>query len=114
MFRHKDQQVSQPAPGDNAGYPEGRDSCWAEDGVVADGCVQTEGGVPISPPVLEYGPDIGLILSSVVPMPDGVAEPLAGRVMVSDWRGTLLVATPGEPPWTWEGAPGSRGTDCTR
>lgn len=98
MSRDKDQQVGQPEPGDNAGYPEVSGSCW-EDGEVAQACRETEGGSPIAPPVLEYGPEVGEILSGVVVPPAG---DLAGQVIVADWLGRVLVATPGEAPWDFE------------
>lgn len=98
MSRDKDQQVGQPEPGDNAGYPEVSGSCW-EDGEVAQACRETEGGSPIAPPVLEYGPEVGEILSGVAVPPAG---DLAGQVIVADWLGRVLVATPGEAPWDFE------------
>lgn len=97
MWKDKPQQVNAPHSGDNAGYPEVETPCWT-DGVLAPSCSTTAAGTPIAPPVLEYGPEVGDILSGVaVPGPD--AGPLAGTVVVSDWKGAVLAATPGEAPW---------------
>lgn len=100
MATEKHQQVGQPAAGDNAGYPEVPGACW-EDGTLTELCSRTSAGDPIGPPVLEYDHRVGTILSGVVVVPSEASGPLAGRVVVSDWSGDVLVATPGEPPWSW-------------
>ncbi|WP_256838676.1 PQQ-dependent sugar dehydrogenase [Ornithinimicrobium faecis] len=98
MSRDKDQQLGQPAPGDDAGYPEVSGACWEGD-QVADACQETEAGVPIAPPVLEYGPQVGEILSGVA---IGTGGDLQGRVVVTDWLGDVLVADAGPAPWNYE------------
>lgn len=99
MSRDKHQQISQPGPGDNVGYPAVSGACWSEDGELTEGCVETGAGAPITPPVLEYGPQVGEILSGVTV---GTGGDLAGLVIVTDWLGTVLTATPGEAPWEHE------------
>lgn len=100
MFRDKPQQMAQPKPGDNAGYPEVKEACWGESGV-SEACRETSAGTPIAPPVLEYPFTVGEILTGVVPVPEGAGDGVAGRVLVSDWKGSLLVAEPGEAPWSY-------------
>lgn len=97
LWKDKPQQVNAPHSGDNAGYPEVKAACWA-DGVLAETCTTTAAGTPIAAPVLEYGPDVGDILSGVTVLPEGFGD-LSGRVVVSDWKGGLLAATPGTRPW---------------
>lgn len=98
MSNDKHQQVGQPAPGDDAGYPEVSGACW-EDSSLSEGCQQTEAGIAIAPPVLEYGPEVGAILSGVAL---GTGGDLQGRVIVTDWEGSVLAADPGQAPWTYE------------
>ncbi|WP_114906132.1 PQQ-dependent sugar dehydrogenase [Ornithinimicrobium murale] len=99
MSRDKDQQVGQPAAGDNAGYPEVTGSCWGQDRELSGACRETEAGMVIAPPVMEYGPEVGEILSGVTV---GTGGDLEGQVIVTDWLGTVLVTTPGEAPWKHE------------
>ena len=98
MWQEKDQQVSVVEGGDNAGYPvviEGTEtSCWV-DGEVAAHCRE------FTAPHLEYGPDVGQIVSGAQPYRGPVAA-LADRVVVSDWSGELLAAEPGPAPWQHE------------
>lgn len=98
MANDKHQQVGQPAPGDDAGYPEVSGACW-EEATLSEGCQQTEAGIAIAAPVLEYGPEIGGILSGVT---TGTGGQLEGRVIVTDWEGSVLAADPGETPWEYE------------
>lgn len=99
MSREKHQQVGQPAAGDDAGYPEVSGACWDERGEPAAPCRETVAGVVITPPVFEYGPEVGQILSGVTV---GTGGALEGQVIVTDWLGTVLAATPGEAPWDHE------------
>ena len=98
MWTEKDQQVSVVEGGDNAGYPvivEGTEtSCWADSEVAAH-CRE------FTAPDLEYGSDIGQIVSGAQPYRGSVAS-LADRVVVSDWSGELLAATPGPAPWSYD------------
>lgn len=108
MWTGKHQQVSVPSPGDNAGYPDvGRATpeCWV-DGEVQQGCDATPEGDPIAPPVLEYGPDVGQIVSAAVVVQGADIAALDGAVLVADWEGSLLAAQPGEAPWPWQELPG--------
>lgn len=99
LFTDKPQQVNAPGPGDNAGYPEVRTACWVR-GEIAAACRRTAAGVPIAPPVLEYAPTVGTILSGVAPIAGGADDnPLRGLVVISDWAGSVLAARPGKPPW---------------
>lgn len=98
MFRHKHQQIGQPAPGDNAGHPDVSGACWAEDDQLADTCQESEAGTPITAPVLEYGPEVGEILSGVTA---GTGD-LDGQLIVTDWQGPILLADPGQAPWDYE------------
>ena len=95
MWQEKDQQVSVVDAGDNAGYPviiEGTEtSCWV-DGEVAAHCRD------FTAPDLEYGSDVGQIVSGAQPYRGSITA-LVDRVVVSDWSGDLLVATPGPAPW---------------
>lgn len=106
MWTNKYQQLSVPEPGDNAGFPlVGRviDNCWDEHGALDPSCESVE-GTSIAPPVLEYGPDVGSIMSGVVVLEGTTVEGLEG-VLVSDWQGSLLLAQPGEAPWSWSELP---------
>lgn len=104
MFREKNQQVSNPKPGDNSGYPSVAkgEMCWVE-GQVSETCRIDAKGQAITPPVVEYGPEIGRIVSGVAAVRGPNALPfLADKVLVADWEGELLVATPGAAPWSWQ------------
>lgn len=102
MFTEKNQQVSVATAGANAGYPSvARDRrCWV-DATLADHCRTDANGRPITPPVLEYGTTIGQIVAGAVAI-RGTELGLDGAVVVADWSGVLLAATPaGAAPWTW-------------
>ncbi|MEI2775804.1 MAG: PQQ-dependent sugar dehydrogenase [Tetrasphaera sp.] len=99
MFTDKPQQLNAPRPGDNAGYPEVRTACWVA-GAVSQACRTTAAGAAITPPVLEYGVQVGTILSGVAPITGGATDnPLRGQVLVADWSGSVLAAQPGQAPW---------------
>ncbi|MGO1972439.1 MAG: PQQ-dependent sugar dehydrogenase [Propionibacteriaceae bacterium] len=101
MWKDKFQQVTVAEEGGNFGYPEvSRETkkCWEGD-QLSEYCQQTPAGDPIVPPVLEYSPNIGSIISGVVPVHGGSIPELDGSVLVSDWDGALIAATPGEAPW---------------
>lgn len=97
MFSERAQQVSTPQAGDDAGYPEtiAHRRCW-EEGALHEACTVRADGRPIAPPVLEYGNEVGQIVSGAMALHGAGLE---GRVLVSDWRGALLLATAGEAPW---------------
>lgn len=102
MWNEKNQQVSVAVAGSNAGYPSVTrgTTCWV-DGAVAEHCRTDSTGRPITPPVLEYGRTIGSIVSGAVAV-RGAAAGLDGSVVVADWSGPLLVATPTTAaPWAW-------------
>lgn len=100
MSRDGEQQVHVPEAGDNAGYPELPYSCW-EDGEVVAGCTEGPDGVDLTPPAMSYPNRVGRILSGVAPVRDSGIPELDGTVLVSDWDGTLLAATPQEEPWSY-------------
>lgn len=104
MFSEANQHVWQLRPGDNGGYPEVSSrtkTCWQDRTVVPE-CRTTEAGLDVTPPVLEYDSGIGAIISGAVPLRGSAWGELDGSVLVSDWRGALLVATPSEDlPWTF-------------
>lgn len=86
-------------PGDDAGYPQVTGPCWA-DGALAASCGPSA-APPVIPPVLEHPFSVGQILSGVAVVPPQVEGQLAGRALVADWAGTLLVAQPGPAPWAY-------------
>lgn len=101
MWRDKFQQVTVAEEGGNFGYPEvsrHTKQCWDGDDL-NESCRHTAQGEEIVPPVLEYPPDIGSIISGVVRVHDGTISDLAGAVLISDWEGTLIAAIPDTAPW---------------
>lgn len=104
MFREKNQQVNVVSPGDNAGYPDTArivSTCFEDGGVVPE-CLATAAGDPVVAPVFEYGPDVGQIVSGAVIYRGSDLPELDGMALISDWRGNLVVATPGtEAPWPY-------------
>ncbi|WP_454294704.1 PQQ-dependent sugar dehydrogenase [Salana multivorans] len=101
LWTDKFQQVTIAQPGGNFGYPESGPACWV-DGTLDEACTTTGAGVPIVPPVLEYDLEVGRILSGVVVARDPAIAAFDDHALVADWRGSLLLATPGEAPWQWE------------
>lgn len=100
LANDSDQHVWQPAAGDNGGYPVRNrvsKTCWDGTEPVAE-CLEVE-GEPMAMPVLEYGPEVGRIVSGVVVLRGEQYGDLEGNALVSDWDGSLLLVTPGEPPW---------------
>lgn len=104
MFREKDQQVSVAVAGGNAGYPAvvaAAPRCW-DAGEIAAVCETTPDGVTIEPPALEYPAEFGRIVSAAVVIRDSDLAALNDSVLVTDWQDGMLMATPGETPWTFE------------
>lgn len=104
MFREKNQQISVATKGANAGYPElpGKGpACWV-DGALAVGCGQGSGIAGLVPPVMEYPAAVGRIVSGAVISRQSRIEGLRDKVLVSDWEGAFLLATPGPAPWRSE------------
>lgn len=100
LWTDKHQSLHLPRRGDNAGYPH-VGTCWDGRRRTPDSR-QTPLGDPVAAPVLEYGPEVGRILSGVVPVAADAPGPWAGGILVADWRGAVLLAHPGPPPWRWE------------
>ncbi|MDN5724894.1 MAG: PQQ-dependent sugar dehydrogenase [Propionibacteriales bacterium] len=104
MFTESAQHVWSPLAGDNGGYPDlpsRTPACW-QDGTVVPQCQTTEAGLAITPPSMEYDSGIGVIASGVVAVRGEAWGELDGKVLVSDWRGKILAATPGKAPWSYE------------
>jgi glucose/arabinose dehydrogenase len=106
MWTAKDQPVHRPEAGSNSGYPlvhrVTSGSCF-EDGVALDGCLSTPADAPLLPPVLEYGKDVGAIVSGALIYRGSELPELAGLAIVADWEGALLAATPSDDaPWAFE------------
>jgi glucose/arabinose dehydrogenase len=111
MWRSKNQELEVAVPGGNFGYPlvhPGLDTgACHEPGatLAAEACVTGPEGQEFVAPVLDYGRDFGQIVSGAVRYTATSIPDLTGKVIVADWRGPILAATPGEPGERWATEP---------
>jgi glucose/arabinose dehydrogenase len=105
-WTNKDQEILLVAPGGDYGWPLRPvvlpgPSCFPSGAAPAvTECLEGPDGQPWEPPVVEYGRDVGQIVSGVA-VADGQVEALQGQVVVADWRGAMLAATPGAAGEPW-------------
>ena len=107
QWQEKHQEVHVAVSGGDHGYPatprqvpDG--SCFDRAPEPLPECLTGPEGEPLQPPVLDYDRTVGNIVSGVaVSRGDGVPG-LGGAVVVADWGGTLLAATPGSEGEQWE------------
>ncbi|MEU5155893.1 PQQ-dependent sugar dehydrogenase [Glycomyces sp. NPDC021274] len=98
MWTDKSQEVNLAAPGANFGYPQDivEDSCYDND-AAEPRPICTE---PFTPPVVEYG--TGAICAGAVIYRGSELPQFAGKAIVIDWAGAVMVAEPGEGRWSHE------------
>lgn len=106
MFTAKHQELEIAAAGGNFGYPllvnRIGGSCY-QAGEPVPGCLNDDSAGPLLAPVLDYGRDVGDIISGAIAYRGTAVPELEGKVLVTDWEGTMLAATPGPTgPWAFE------------
>ena len=84
-------------------------SCYPDGGPLDPGCERGPNGEVLTPPVAEYGPEFGLIVSGARIYRGTEIPALAGKLVITEWgvssigtgtQGSLLVAdATGEAPW---------------
>lgn len=108
MWRSKGQEVEVAVPGGNFGYPEVHpnlqaDTCYEpESSTALEPCVSGSDGQEFVAPVIDYGRDFGTIVSGAVRYSADTIPSLTGKVIVADWRGSIMAATPGDQGEAWE------------